>query len=428
MEPPAEEMVVAVHDTSHVPGTLATDKLSYEIFSILESKFLFGYTTHHPDFFHIPRTLSPISSPPKPSRRKVCILSIDGAGLRCVLAAKALAHLEASLQSITGNAHARISDFFDLVAGSGSGGVLAGMLLEPEKAFRPDDMCRFLVDRAPLLFPKPNKLKSFFTKKPLKTPTSAMERTMKEAFGEDACLRDAIKPLLVPCYDLNTSGPFVYSRADAIESESFNFRLWEVGRATWAEPGRFEPAFVRSCNGGISCFATSCHVMSNPCAVAITHVLNNKKEFPFVKGVEDLLVLSLGCGCMESCGSADQVDLRKVRKWEVDKWAQPVARVVADGAADFVDQSVAMAFGQCQSSGYVRIQGNCSGTGIIGSDVDCDPRPENIKTLLRAAEEMLRQKHVESVLFEGKKVGERTNMEMLDVFARELVQEHHKRL
>jgi hypothetical protein len=73
------------------------------------------------------------------------------------------------------------------------------------------------------------------------------------------------------------------------------------------------------------------------------------------------------------------------------------------------------------------LKGSCSGTGIIGSDVDYDPRPENIKTLLRAAEEMLRQKHVSSVLFEGKRVGERTNMEMLDVFARELVQEHHRR-
>jgi hypothetical protein len=47
--------------------------------------------------------------------------------------------------------------------------------------------------------------------------------------------------------------------------------------------------------------------------------------------------------------------------------------------------------------------------------------------LLGAAEEMLRQKHVSSVLFEGKRVGERTNMEMLDAFARELVQEHHHR-
>ncbi|KAF3327117.1 patatin-like protein 7 [Carex littledalei] len=425
MEPPAEEMVVEVHDTSHLPGSLTTDKLSYEIFSILESKFLFGYTTNHPDFLHVPRNLSPVSSPPKPSRRKVCILSIDGAGLRCIVAAKALAQLESSLQSISGNAYARISDFFDLVAGSGSGGVLAGMLLKPEKAFRPDDMWRFLVERAPLLFPKPNKLKSFFSKNPLKASTSAMEKTMKEAFGEDASLRDTIKPLLVPCYNLNTSGPFVFSRADAVESESFNFRLWEVGRATWAEPGRFEPAPVRSCNGSESCFATSCHVMSNPCAVGITHVLNNKMEFPFVRGVEDLLVLSIGCGCMESCKSVE-VDLRKVRKWEADKWAHPVARVVSDGAADIVDQSVAMAFGQCQSSGYVRIQGNCSSTGIMGADVDCDPRPENINTLQRAAEDMLRQKHVSSVLFKGKRVGERSNMEMLDMFARELVLEHNR--
>jgi len=36
--------------------------------------------------------------------------------------------------------------------------------------------------------------------------------------------------------------------------------------------------------------------MNNPTAVSITHVLNNKHEFPFCNGVSDLLVLSLGNG------------------------------------------------------------------------------------------------------------------------------------
>lgn len=62
----------------------------------------------------------------------------------------------------------------------------------------------------------------------------------------------------------------------------------------------------------------------------------------------------------------------------------------------------------------------------MGADVDCDPRPKNINTLQRAAEDMLRQKHVSSVLFKGKRVGERSNMEMLDMFARELVLEHNR--
>jgi hypothetical protein len=52
-------------------------------------------------------------------------------------------------------------------------------------------------------------------------------------FG-DATLRDTVAPLLVPCYDLATATPFLFSRADAVESDSFDFRLRDVCAATCA--------------------------------------------------------------------------------------------------------------------------------------------------------------------------------------------------
>ncbi|KAL3534045.1 hypothetical protein ACH5RR_007566 [Cinchona calisaya] len=45
--------------------------------------------------------------------------------------------------------------------------------------------------------------------------------------------------------------------------------------------------------------------MNNPIAAAITHVLNNKQEFPFCKGIEDLVVVSLGNGEMD-CAARNQ--------------------------------------------------------------------------------------------------------------------------
>lgn len=65
--------------------------------------------------------------------------------------------------------------------------------------------------------------------------------------------------------------------------------------------------------------------------------------------------------------------------------------------------------------------------GRCGMNVDSDPSPENVKMLTEIAEEMLRQKNVESVLFEGKKIGDRSNLEKLDWFAGELVLEHQRR-
>ncbi|KAK4784812.1 hypothetical protein SAY86_019180, partial [Trapa natans] len=70
---------------------------------------------------------------------------------------------------------------------------------------------------------------------------------------------------------------------------------------------------------------------------------------------------------------------------------------------------------------------NGSTIGHSGTNVDMDSSPENVKALIGLAEEMLKQKNVESVLFEGKKIAEQSNYEKLDWFASELVEEHQKR-
>ncbi|KAJ0970496.1 hypothetical protein J5N97_023373 [Dioscorea zingiberensis] len=421
-----EDMLVskAKADDDEEP-TLDSDKLSYEIFSILESKFLFGYDD--------PKLWLPSETPSsdfKNQRGKVCILSIDGGGMRGILPGKALSHLERALQSISGRPDARISDFFDVAAGTGVGGLYAAMLFSSSPS-RADDTWRFLTEKARRFLKKPSTglLARAFRGGGggAAAATAAMEKAMKETFGEKMTLRDTVKPVLIPCYDLRSSAPLVFSRADALESESYDFRLWEVCRATWAEPGRFEPADIRSVDGSRSCLGIDGGLsMTNPAAAAITHVLHNKQEFPFVRGVEDLMVLSLGCGSGgPACATLPNAGV--LRRWTSKEWARPMTRIASDGAADLVDHAVALAFGHARSSNYVRIQANCSSMGCCGADTDSDPSPANVKALVDAAEEMLKQKNVESVLFSGKRINEKTNMEKLDWFAGELVLEHQRR-
>ncbi|CAL9091324.1 unnamed protein product [Musa textilis] len=422
--------------------SIHTDKLSYEMFSVMEDKFLFGCDHHE---LWVPKA-PPLPSPAKSQRGKVCVLCIDGgggSGMRGIQSGKALAYLEQAIRSRSGNTDARISDYFDVAAGTGVGGVFAAMLFATRDGARPifhaDDTWRLLADHGKILFPKDSPYacsssRGFFRRifrggeegRTAAAATPAMEKVMKQAFGERLTLRDTVKPVLIPCYDLRSSAPLVFSRADALESESFDFRLWEACRATCAEPGRFEPAEIRSVDRATACVGIDGGLaMSNPAAAAITHVLHNKKDFPFVRGVEDLMVLSLGCG------ASTVPELERLRRWSAKEWARPVARIAADSAADLVDQAVALAFGQCRScnrsSNYVRIQANPSSMGRGGVDVDCDPSPANVKVLLEAAEEMLKQQNVESVLFSGRRIGEQTNMERLDWFAGELELEHRRR-
>lgn len=65
--------------------------------------------------------------------------------------------------------------------------------------------------------------------------------------------------------------------------------------------------------------------------------------------------------------------------------------------------------------------------GRSGANFDSDSSPSNVKALIGKADEMLRHKNVESVLFGGKRIGEQTNYEKLEWFAGELVLEHQRR-
>ncbi|KAK2971656.1 hypothetical protein RJ640_010897 [Escallonia rubra] len=431
--------------------SIDTDKLSYEIFSILESKFLFGYDDQK---LWIPKQIAPVTEQTKSEayvtpaatddgvqaiknqRGKICVLSIDGGGMRSILSGKALAYLEQALKAKSGNPDARVADYFDVAAGTGVGGIFTAMLFGTKNNSRPifqaEETWKFLVEQGKRIYRSSGSglLRRIFRGgggSGTGSATAAFEKVVKEAFtcdGKSLTLKDTLKPVLIPCYDLSSSAPFLFSRADALETDSFDFRLWEVCRATSAEPAFFEPVSMRSVDGQTRCLAVDGGLaMSNPTAAAITHVLHNKQEFPFVRGVEDILVLSLGTGqLLEASYGYDQV-----KGWTAKDWARPMARISGDSSADMVDHAVSMAFGQGRSSNYVRIQANGSSLGRCVANVDSDPSPSNVKMLVGIADEMLKQKNVESVLFGGKRIGEQSNFEKLDWFAGELVLEHQRR-
>ncbi|KAK2394550.1 putative inactive patatin protein [Trifolium repens] len=386
-----------------IDSNFEVDKLTYEIFSILENKFLFGYTdTENPK-----NSLQNQPKDVKSSKNvagKVRILCIDGAGYTDgILAAKSLAHLESCLKRKSGNNNASIAGFFDAVAGTGVGGVLAALLFTRGKDGLPmytaDEALRFLIKNR-------NKIsrRSGILRRVLQSETKS-EKLFRKTFGE-CTLKDTLKPILIPCYDLVTRAPFVFSRADALEIDGYDFKMRDVCAATSADPAA--SIEMRSIDGKTKILAVDgCIAMNNPTATAVTHVLNNKHEFPFCNGVSDLLVLSLGNGELE---------------FNAVNSPSGFVRIAGEGASDMVDQAISMAFGECRLNNYVRIQSN----GVMAKA----NKGKIVKTasdLLAVSEEMLAQKNVESVLFKGRKVVENTNLDKLELFGGELIKEEERR-
>lgn len=315
--------------------SIEISKLTLEIFSKLEKKWLLQYN----------------------QTNKTRVLTIDGGGTNCINSGAALIHLEHQIQSKTGDSNTRIIDFFDIITGTGIGAILAVLININDGNGRPMysaiDAVKFVNSNVNKLF-KPKSGGCFNIFKPrLLSSGIRMESVLKAVLtredGKVFTLKDTCKPILIPCYDLNSSAPFVFSRADAFGSDSFDFELWKVIRATSANPVTFKPFSLSSVDGKTVCNAVDGGlVMNNPTAIAVTHVLHNKRDFPLLNGVEELMVISIGNGLLTVS------DKRKVNR-NGECMTSSIVDIVLDGVSETVDQMLSNSF--CfNRSDYVRIQ------------------------------------------------------------------------
>ncbi|MFS7911299.1 putative patatin-like phospholipase domain, Acyl transferase/acyl hydrolase/lysophospholipase [Helianthus anomalus] len=86
----------------------------------------------------------------------ITILSIDGGGVRGIIPGVILNFLETELQKLDGE-NARLADYFDVIAGTSTGGIVTAMLTTPNEEGRPvftaKDVVDFYVEHCPKIFP-----------------------------------------------------------------------------------------------------------------------------------------------------------------------------------------------------------------------------------------------------------------------------------
>ncbi|CAK9168582.1 unnamed protein product [Ilex paraguariensis] len=87
----------------------------------------------------------------------ITILSIDGGGIRGIIPGTVLAYLESQLQELNGK-DARLADYFDVIAGTSTGGLVTAMLTAPNENNRPlfaaKDIKPFYLEHSPKIFPQ----------------------------------------------------------------------------------------------------------------------------------------------------------------------------------------------------------------------------------------------------------------------------------
>jgi uncharacterized protein len=266
------------------------------------------------------------------------VLSIDGGGIRGLIAARVIARLEELVSAAAGEER-RLADCFHMFAGTSTGGLLALGLTVPDPAnpSRPRlsgaDLVELYEAEGPRIFGDTlHKLLSLGGWIAPKHPEKRFAEVLRERFG-DARLRDALRELIVTSYDMTEPGPHFFKRWRARESADRDVDMVAVGLSTSAAPTYFPSHGLGGralVDGGL--FA------ANPAVAAVVEALKRRDEEPRDLNTGDLMLVSLGTGQHETGHSQSQV-----RRWGRIGWILPrrqdpaLIAAFLDGQSDAAD-------------------------------------------------------------------------------------------
>jgi uncharacterized protein len=255
------------------------------------------------------------------------ILSVDGGGIRGLIPALVLQALEARLRKRRPDA--ALVDYFHLVAGTSTGGLIALGLTAPTRldSGKLVDLYR---DRGPEIFKRSlgQKLSTVWGWTGPKYRADALRAVLTDELGA-ARLAEALRELVVVSYDMAAPGPRFFKRWQALGAPERDLPMVEVGLATAAAPTYFPAVGLDSgalVDGGV--FA------ANPTVAAVVEALKRTTDPPAPLVPQDLLVLSLGTG-----RHVDRYSEREVRGWGRLGWIWPRASGPALLEAIFDGQS-----------------------------------------------------------------------------------------
>lgn len=382
----------------------------------------------------------------KRTDKLVTILSIDGGGVRGIIPAIILAFLEKELQKIDGK-EARIADYFDVIAGTSTGGIVTALLTAPNEQNRPKfaagDIKDFYLKNSPKIFPQNwgpmtglVKFAEAFVGP--KYDGKYKKEITREILGNTK-LSQTVANVVIPCFDIKKLQPVIFSTLEVKSGNDLDVDFADVCIGTSAAPtilpphrflaqmpGR-EPKDLHLIDGGV--------VANNPALLGIRDVtkeiIRENPDFSEVKPLDfgKFLVISLGTGTEKQ---EEKYTAEKAAKWGVTGWllndrSSPLIDVFTNGSADMVDIHLSVVFQALKSEdNYLRIQDDTLSGDAASVDVST---AANLNNLVKIGEDLL-EKPVSRVNLDTGRyepAGQEKNMDALKRFAVLLAEEKRQR-
>lgn len=313
---------------------------------------------------------------------KIRILSIDGGGIRGIIPGRILVYLEEKLKELDNNPNGRISDYFDIIAGTSTGGILTCAYLCPDKEkpgrpkFSARDAVNLYIEKGEEIFTRSlwQKMISVGGVIDEKHSASKIEYYFNEYFG-DTKLSELLKPCLITAYDTERRSAFFFTGHNA-ESGGHDFFVKDVARATSAAPTYFEAAGIKSLSGIFYSLVDGGVFASNPTMCAYAE--SRKHDFGKISrpGAKDMLILSLGTGKVEK-----QYMYDSIKDWGLLEWIRPVIDIMMTGVGETVHHQLLQIFNSVEmEENYLRISPDL---GDASPDMD-EVSELNIRKLVKA--------------------------------------------
>jgi hypothetical protein len=279
----------------------------------------------------------------------VTILAIDGGGIRGLIPAVVLERIETETKK-------PISDLFDLIIGTSTGGIIGLGLTVPNEGTRPryqaSEIVNLYVTKGETIFSRSvgSRFGSLWGGIGSVYPADRIEEVLQQYFAETR-LKDARTEVVVTSYDIEKRHPYFlksfHARRQPVERDCY---MWQAARATSAAPWYFPPYkldresapddYLTLVDGGV--------FVNNPALAGYTEALALTHQRPDV----DYLVVSLGTGDMTR-----RFPYEDAEGWGVRGWLERILDIVFDGTSSAIDHQMRLLLPELEGhSRYFRFQ------------------------------------------------------------------------
>ena len=318
--------------------------------------------------------------------RVIRVLSIDGGGIRGIIPAKILIRVEELLREYSQDQNAKIGDFFDLIAGTSTGGIITALCLCPEEKgsskakYSAKDMLNLYLEHGEAIFTRSFKTR-YLDYLGLFNPLyqkEALENIIVEYMG-DYRLSDLIKPCLIPTYDIEQGKANFFNKMKVIKGSNEDYLIRDVVRATTAAPTYFPVAKSVEKKLTDESFIDGSLFANNPALCAYIEAT----KFPCEPRQREIHILSLGTGARDK-----HYPYRYAKQWGRLGWVVPVIDIYGSASSQTVDHQLRMLYERKDlMPNYLRIEPHLNEFDVDkGLD---NPSHKNMEALQKVGEKMI---------------------------------------